>query len=79
MDDRELSLQAIGNEVAYWLEWTERQRGAEGLETTADTHIMLNGYEGAPPHWPSVGQLKAWLAVIRASPPNLGHRISTAD
>ena len=67
LSDRERSLQAIGDVIAYWLQWVTRERDAEGLETTADTHIMLIG-ENVPPYWPSVGQLKRWLEVLRATP-----------
>ena len=69
LSDRERSLQAIGDAVAYWLKYETGKRSAEGLETTADTHVWLNGYDGAPPHWPSVGTLTRWLEVIRAVPP----------
>lgn len=66
--ERERALQEIGNQIAYWLEWVTRERGEEGLETTADTHIMLAN-ENAPPYWPTVGQLKTWLKVFRAEAP----------
>lgn len=62
---RERQLQAIGDVVAGWIDWVTRERAAEGLTTEPDTYIMLS-YEGAPPHWPSVGQLTKWLEVIRA-------------
>ena len=63
--ERERSLQVIGDVVEHWLDWVARERKDEGLETAADTHIMLS-YENAPPHWPTVGQLKRWIEVIRA-------------
>jgi hypothetical protein len=65
--ERERSLQAIGDCVAYWLKWTTREFKDEGMEVTPDTHIWLNGHDGCPPHWPSVGQLTRWLEVLRDS------------
>jgi hypothetical protein len=64
LSERERQLQAIGDNVAYWIKWVARQHEAEGLETTPDTHIMLPG-ENRPPYWPSVGQLTRWLTVLR--------------
>lgn len=66
LSDRERSLQAIGDCIAYWIKYETGTRSAEGLDTTPDTHIML-GYDGAPPYWPSVGQLTRWLEVLRAT------------
>jgi hypothetical protein len=73
-DERERSLQAIGDVIEYWLKWVTRERDDEGLETTPDTHIMLAN-ENAPPYWPSVGQLKRWLEVLRATPPVSGDMV----
>jgi hypothetical protein len=64
---REQALREIGDVIAYWIEWITREREAENLGTTADTHVMLPG-DNAPPYWPSVGQLKLWLKALRAVP-----------
>jgi hypothetical protein len=64
---REQQLQAIGDNIAYWLKWTTREHEAEELTVTPDTHVWLNGFDGCPPHWPSVGQLTLWLKVLRDS------------
>lgn len=64
LSEREKRLQSIGDVVASWVRWVSRERDAEGLPTTPDTHIIL-GLEGAPPVWPSIGQLTYWLQVIR--------------
>lgn len=65
---REEALQEIGNIIAHWIEWTERERETECLETTSDTHVMLDGYTNAPPSWPTVGQLRLWLKVLHDHP-----------
>ena len=59
--ERERSLQAIGDVVEHWIKWVTR--GA-GEPVSPDTHIILLG-DNAPPVWPSVGQLKLWLEVLR--------------
>jgi len=73
LSDRERRLQFIGDIVGYWLKWVTNERSAEGLPTTADTHVMLDGNNG-PPEWPSVGQLTHWLGVIRDIPSDDGWR-----
>jgi hypothetical protein len=66
LPDRERNLQAIGDVIAYWIKWVSTNGlQSEPLPLHPDTYIIL-GYEGAPPHWPSVGQLTKWLEVIRA-------------
>jgi hypothetical protein len=65
---RERSLQAIADIIDYWIKWTTREHEAESILVTADTHVWLNGYDGAPPHWPTVGQLKRWVEVLREQP-----------
>lgn len=67
LPERERKLQAIGDSVAHWIKWTTREFADEGMEVKPDTHVWLNGYDGCPPHWPSVGQLALWLTVLRDS------------
>ncbi len=66
-DARERQLQAIGDVIEHWIKSVAGERDLEGLATIADTHVML-GYENAPPHWPSIGQLTRWLMVLRDQP-----------
>ncbi|HEV2557270.1 MAG TPA: hypothetical protein VGU45_01465 [Microvirga sp.] len=44
----------------HWLDWNEVSRKAQGLHTDDDTKIMR------PPEWPSRGNLKVWVAALRA-------------
>jgi hypothetical protein len=67
LPERERQLQAIGDVIGYWLKWVTKEHEAEALPVDNNTHVML-GYENAPPHWPSVGQLTRWLQVLRDVP-----------
>lgn len=66
MSDRETALQAIANEIDYWIKY---ETSKHDNPVTADTHVWLNGYEGAPPHWPSTGQLQLWVKALRGDMP----------
>jgi hypothetical protein len=64
LPEREQQLQGIADVIEYWLTWNQEVRDVEKLETTADTHIIMAG-GCSPPGWPSVGQLRRWLEVLR--------------
>jgi hypothetical protein len=64
LSDRERALQAIGDNIAYWLRYTTQIRDAEQMATKPDTAVMLPS-GNAPPVWPNVGQLQRWLLVLR--------------
>ncbi len=63
LPDRERSLQCIGDVIAYWIKFVT----GESIAPSPDTYLMLPGPD-APPHWPSMGQLSAWLKVLRDRP-----------
>jgi hypothetical protein len=64
LSERERKLQFIGDVIAHWIKF---QTGQSEAAIDDDMHVMLNGYEGAPPCWPSVGVLARWLQVLRDS------------
>lgn len=58
---RETALREIAFQLEAWIIFDKRQRDRENLETTDDTNII------SPPVWPSHGQLKEWIRVLRDS------------
>ena len=65
LSERECNLQAIGDNIAYWLRWTIERRTAEHLTTEPDSNVFLPPSDNEPPGWPTVSQLKCWLLVLR--------------
>lgn len=45
-----------------WLQFDERQSDGD---TNDQRQVMLNGFENAPPTWPTRAMLKAWIVAIR--------------
>ena len=53
-----IRLQTISAVVKHWLDYDVQNRAKEGLETTADTHLI------SPPKWPRHGQLRVWIETL---------------
>ena len=47
-------LNGFADNLKYWIDSYERREGV-----TDDTHVIT------PPSWPTVGQLKEWIAALR--------------
>lgn len=56
---RDKALNEIAIQVQSWLDWQEQERIKEKLSISEDTHLMR------VPVWPSRGQLKEWVRVLK--------------
>ncbi len=67
-EQNEESLRELAHQFQWWLDYHEQMWAKEGKVPEDSYHVMNNGYENAPPCWPSRSVLKEWIHILRNNP-----------